>query len=167
LVIVGAGKTHAIRTLLGTGIQPILLATEAGFRSLAPCDNPQCQICGPFGSENRKYPAIPWAYVPPTAGDIDILIEAANNIATKDQSGLARINDTKRQKDFGQFVQVLQLLKEFKASDGVNYGPVTSWGTDRCLVVDGLSSLGIWRWIYSLVVALFMINLIIKSRNGR
>lgn len=138
----GAGKTHVIRSLLGTGIQPLLLATEPGFRSLAPCDNPACGVCGPFGSENRKFPPIPWAYVPPAAGDIDVLIEQAGNVATMTQEQLCRIKDGKRKEDYDGFIDILKLIKEFKASDGKNYGPVTSWGTDRCLVFDGLSSLG-------------------------
>lgn len=145
----GTGKTHVIRTLLGTGIQPILLATEPGFRSLSPCDNPACNICGPFGSENRKYPPIPWAYIPPmkpdapgTVGSLDILIEQANDTLTKTQQELTKVNDKKRKDDFPQFLEVLKMLKDFKDSNGVKYGPVGSWGTDRCLVLDGVSSLG-------------------------
>lgn len=144
----GAGKTHAVRSFLGTGIQPILLATEPGFRSLAPCDNdgtngrPACPICGPKGSANRAHPPIPYAYVPPTAGNIDILLGQANDIATKNQSQLANVQDAKRKDDYKQFIEVLTLLKEFKDANGVNYGPVTSWGNDRVLVLDGLSSIG-------------------------
>ena len=138
----GAGKTHAVRSLLGTGIQPILLATEPGFRSLAPCDNPACTICGPFNSENRKAPPIPWAYVPPTSGSIDVLIEQAGQIATMTQEALCKIKDTRRAQDYNQFVEILKLLKNFVDYSGNSFGPVTSWGTDRCLVFDGLSSTG-------------------------
>jgi hypothetical protein len=138
----GTGKTHAVRSLLGTGVQPILLATEPGFRSLAPCDNPACSICGPLNSENRKAPPIPYAYIAPNGGSIDIQIEMANNIATKNQSQLANISDSKRKDDFAQFVRVLEWLKTPVDMKGVTYGPVTSWANDRCLVLDGVSSLG-------------------------
>lgn len=145
----GTGKTHAIRSFLGTGIQPILLATEPGFRSLAPCDNPGCTVCGPLNSENRKFPPIPWAYIPPmkpdapgTFSSLDILIEQANDTLSKNQQELTKIYDKKRKDDFSQFVEVLKLLNNFVDSNGVKYGPVGSWGTDRVLVFDGLSSLG-------------------------
>lgn len=135
----GNGKTHAVRTLLGTGIQPYVLATEPGMRALAPCDNPACTICTP---ENRKAPPIPWAYVPPTAGSIDILMDQANDVLTKNQSALATATDTKRKESYNQFVDVLKLIKNFVSFDGVSYGPVTSWNTDRCLVLDSLTGLG-------------------------
>lgn len=145
----GAGKTHALRSLLGTGVQPIVLATEPGFRSLAPCDNPKCVICGPMDSANRKAPPIPWAYIPPMkpdvqgqTGSLDILIEQANNTLTKDQAGLTKVYDTKRKDDFSQFVEILKILKDFKDSTGKSWGSVGSWNTDRCLCLDGLSSLG-------------------------
>lgn len=134
----GTGKTHVIRTFLKTGVQPLVLATENGFRSLAPCDNPACEIC----KDNRDIRDIPYVYIPPTGGSIDTLIEQAKNVATMTQQQLTQIRDTKRLDDYSQMVKVFESLKSFKASDGVDYGPVTSWSTDRVLVVDGLSSLG-------------------------
>lgn len=141
----GTGKTHVVRTLIGTGIQPILLATEPGFRSLSPCDNPACEIC----KNNRQAAPIPWAYIPPMkpdepgkTGSLDILIEQAQNTMTKDQQALTKIYDAKRKDDFSQFAEVLKWLKNPVDSTGVAYGPVGTWNTDRALIFDGLSSMG-------------------------
>lgn len=138
----GNGKTHVVRSLLGTGIQPLMLATEPGFRALSPCDNPACNICGPMGSANRAFPAIPYIFIPPSSAGLEILQEQAKNVMTKDQAALSRIVDKQRENDFNAMKQFYDALGAFKASDGMNYGAIEQWGTDRCLVVDGLSSLG-------------------------
>ena len=95
-----------------------------------------------MGSENRKHAPIPYVYIPPSSASLAILKEQAMNIMTKDQAALARINDTKRKDDFNAMLSVYNAMDAFIASDGVNYGAVQDWNTDRCLVVDGLSSLG-------------------------
>lgn len=133
----GTGKTHSVRTLLRTGVQPLVLFTESGMRSLAPCDNPMCAVC----KDTRTLPAIPWAFVPPAPGGIDTQIAAAELINTKDQAFLSGMRDNNR-KEFAQFVDVLRLVKEFKDSTGKSWGPVHGWNTDRCLVLDGWSNLG-------------------------
>lgn len=134
----GTGKTHVSRTLIDAGIQPIALATENGFRALAPCTDPACEVC----KANRNAPPIPYKYIPP-ASNIDTLIEQAQNVMTKSQSQLAQIVDNKRSADYHQYAELLKSLKEFKDDQGRNWGPVTSWGTDRALVFDGLTATGI------------------------
>lgn len=133
----GVGKTHAIRTLLRTGIQPYVLATEPGMRALAPCDLATCAIC----RDTRDKPPIPWAYVPPTPGDVDILIKQSKDVNTKSLKDLCSINDTQRGA-YDQFTQVLTLIKEFKDHGGVSHGSVHGWGTDRALVIDSWTGLG-------------------------
>ena len=134
----GDGKTHAIRTLQRAGITPLVLATEPGMRALAPCDNPGCAVC----KETRAAPPIPWTYVPPTAGDLGILLKQAELINTRDQKFLCSINDTARAGNYNQFSQVLRQVENFTDSTGRSWGSVPTWNTDRALVVDGLSSLG-------------------------
>lgn len=134
----GTGKTHVIRTLLGSGVQPFVLATEPGFRTLAPCDNAQCSICVP----TRNEPPIPYAYVSPQSGGIDLLIEQAVAIATKNQEALCKIYDPRRRQDFNQYGEFLALLKNPVDSEGRAWSPVTTWNTDRCLVVDAITELG-------------------------
>lgn len=133
----GSGKTHAIRTLLAVGIQPLVLATEPGMRSLSPCDNPACGVC----KDTRQYPPIPWAYITPTPGDIDTLIAQAELINSRDLAFLCAIKDTTRNKQYTQFVDVLKLIKNFVDSTGKSWGPVHSWNTDRALVLDAWTSL--------------------------
>lgn len=134
----GAGKTHVLRTLLACGIQPLVLATEPGMRALAPCDSPACQIC----VQTRKFTdPIPYAYVSPAPGDIDVLIKQAETINKNDLKFLCSQNDPNR-KDFDQFVKVLQQIKNFTDSNGKSWGPVHKWNTDRALVIDTWTQLG-------------------------
>lgn len=133
----GSGKTHSLRTLLKAGVQPLVLATEPGMRSLAPCDNPKCDIC----ATTKGKPPIPWAYVAPAPGDIDTQIANAALINTRDLKFLCNIADSNRAA-YNQFGDVLKLIKEFKDSDGKSWGPVHKWNTDRCLVLDSWSGMG-------------------------
>lgn len=133
----GSGKTHALRTLLRTEVQPLVLFTEPGMRSLAPCDNGACLIC----KDTRTLPAIPWTYVAAAPGDVDTQIAAAELINTKDQAFLSGMRDNNR-KAYSQFVDVLKAIKNFTDSSGKSWGPVHQWGTDRALVLDSWSGLG-------------------------
>lgn len=133
----GTGKTHVIRTLLRTKVQPLVLFTEPGMRSLSPCDNPACAIC----ADTRTAPSIPWMYVPGAPGGIDTQIEAAELINTRDQAFLSGMKDNNR-KAYSQFVDVLKGIKNFTDSTGKVWGPVHQWNTDRCLIVDSWSGLG-------------------------
>lgn len=134
----GSGKTHAVRTLLRHGIQPLVLATEPGMRALSPCDNLACAIC----RDTRALPPIPWAYVPGSTANPEILIQQAEAINTRDLGALCKIIDPNR-KDYDQFVQVLKLaMRDFVDFSGKSWGPVQKWGTDRCLVLDSGTELG-------------------------
>lgn len=135
----GDGKTHVIRTLLRSGIQPLVLATEPGMRALARCDNPTCPVCKSVPADAGP---IPWAYVPPSSGDIATLIQQSEWVNTRDQKFLCAINDTTRSKTYNQFTEVLKHIERFVDSGGKDWGPVPSWNTDRALVLDGLTSLG-------------------------
>lgn len=135
----GNGKTHVVRTLLGTGIQPLVLATEPGMRALAPCDNPACLIC----KDTRSAPPIPWAYVSPQPGNITTLLEQAKLINTRDLKFLCNINDTARSGTYTQYLDVLKLVENFVDNTGRAWGNVSTWNTDRCLVLDGLSSINV------------------------
>ena len=136
----GNGKTHSIRTLLNSGIQPLVLATEPGMRALSTCENPGCRICRTPQGKIIELPPIPWAYVGPESGGLTNLIQVAGYINTKDQSALASIKDMQRQ-GYNQFIQVLKLIEKFTDNTGKDWGNVLSWNTDRALVIDGLSSL--------------------------
>lgn len=135
----GAGKTHSIRGLLAYGIQPFVLATEPGMRSLAPCENPGCYVC----KATKEYgpESLPWAYVDSTAGDIDTLIKQATDVNTKTLKMLCNIEDNQR-KDYNQFGQVLGLTKEFVDHTGKSWGKVSDWNTDRAFVLDAATELG-------------------------
>ena len=135
----GDGKTHAIRTLLRHGITPLVLATEPGMRALARCDMPTCNVCKTVTADA---PAIPWTYVAPTGGDLATLQQQAEWINTRDQKFLCNINDTTRNKNYNQFSVILRSLENFIDNTGKSWGNIASWNTDRCFVLDGLTSTG-------------------------
>jgi len=134
----GGGKTHSLRTLLAAGIQPFVLATEPGVRSLAPCENTHCNVC----AKTRDYgpDAIPWAYVAMNTGGIDLLIKQAADVNTKSQKMLCNIEDGMR-KDYNQFGEVLQLTKNFVDHTGRSWGSPMEWNTDRAFVLDAATEL--------------------------
>lgn len=134
----GAGKTHVTRTLLATGIQPLVLSTEPGMRALARCETANCSICKTVPADA---PAIPWAYVSPMPGDITTLLRQAELINTRDQKFLCNINDGDR-KLYNQYWQVLKLIENYVDNTGKSWGPVAGWNTDRALIFDGLGALG-------------------------
>lgn len=134
----GDGKTHVVRSLLRAGVQPIVQATEPGMRALAACDNPACSVCKgvPAGA------TIPWNYIAPNGGDLDVLKQQVEWIGTRDQKFLCNINDTNRAKSFTQYATLVKNLENFVDSEGKSWGPVHSWGTDRAYVLDGLTEVG-------------------------
>ena len=134
----GTGKTHSIRTLVAAGIQPFVLATEPGMRSLSPCANPACPVCRLTPKVDNE--TISWGYVPGSAGNIDILIDQANTVNTHDLKYLCNLNDTNR-KQFNQMVTVLEAIKDFKDHNGKSWGSPLNWNTDRALVLDSWTQL--------------------------
>lgn len=134
----GSGKTHALRTLLANGIQPLVLATEPGIRSLSLCDNPGCNVCKL--TRDLGNDVIPWNYVAMNAGGIDLLIKQAADVNTKSLKMLCNIEDGQR-KDYNQFGEVLLLTKRFVDHTGKDWGEPVKWNTDRAFVLDAATEL--------------------------
>lgn len=123
----GAGKTHALRTLLDAGLEVFVLFTEPGMEVLA--DTPSDRLH--------------WHYVPPASPDFADMITSAEKINTMSIKMLSDLPDINKRK-YTEFIDVLTTLSNFKCDrTGQAYGSVDSWGPDRVLVVDSLTGLSL------------------------
>jgi hypothetical protein len=124
----GVGKTHAIRTLLDTGIEQVfVIFTEPGMEVLS--DLPAEQVH--------------WHYIPPANADWEQMIASATKINTMNFEALSKLSDMNK-KHYSQFIQVLETLHDFTCDrTGENFGDITNFGTKRAVVIDSLSGLNI------------------------
>ena len=121
----GTGKTYSIKTLINAGITPFCVFTEPGFEVLG--DIPQDKLH--------------WHYIQPADVDWATMIESARKINTLSYESLTKLTDISKGK-YDQFIDLLSCLNNFKCDrDGKVYGDVCKWGTDRALVVDGLTGI--------------------------
>ena len=123
----GSGKTYAIRTLVAAGITPMCIFTENSFDVLGDTDKEKLH----------------WMYIPPSHDDVSTLLEAAKRISVMNADQLQKTHDMNRAQA-NQYMPFLQGLMSYKCDrTGQDFGNVSTWGTDRCLVIDSLSGLTI------------------------
>jgi hypothetical protein len=139
----GTGKTYAISTLAATGLEVFYLAIEPGLETLIGAFiDPK-----PEGQGLDDVPDnVHWHFLKPQSQSLKQLQDTAKNVGMFDQSALAKMKDNDRGK-YNQTVALYEVLNNFvDQRTGESFGPVDSWGTDRVLVVDSLSSLGNIMW---------------------
>lgn len=130
----GSGKTHCIRTLVECGITPFIIFTEPGMRTLA--DVPPDKLH--------------WQYIKPASVSFTDLLDNANSISKLSFQGLTKLENMAKAK-YQQFMKVLEAAHNFKCDrTGEEFGDVSTWGTDRAIVIDSLS--GLSRMAMDLVV---------------
>jgi hypothetical protein len=137
----GTGKTHAIGTLVESGVEVFYLGLEPGLESLL----------GYFKDKGKPIPDnLHWHQLEaPKASFLDML-DSAQKINTMALDSLAKMQDPKRS-NHNQFILLLQALNNFTDQrTGKSFGAVDTWGTDKALVMDGMAGLG--RAAMSLVV---------------
>ena len=123
----GSGKTHAIRTLVEAGLEVFVIFTEPGMEVLA--DVPSDKLH--------------WHYVQPATAGWEALLDNAKKINTLTNDALQKLPNIKA-KDYTQMMEVLQTCQNFTDDrTGKEFGDVTTWGTDRALVVDSLTGVNI------------------------
>lgn len=121
---VGTGKTTLAKTLIGSGVTPMCICFE-------PPDM--------LGDTDPK--ALHWHYIPPVSNDLASMMEAAKRIGTMTPEQIQKTHDTNRDKR-NNFYPFLNTLATYTCDrTGESFGNVSTWGTDKCLVVDGLSGL--------------------------
>jgi hypothetical protein len=123
----GTGKTFSIKTLIDRGITPMCLFTEPGFEVLG--DVPKDKLH--------------WMYIPPIKESLDDIIAKADKVATMTFEALTKSYDGARNKD-NRFTAMVKALNNFTCDrTGEEFGSVSKWGTDKALVIDSLSGIGI------------------------
>lgn len=127
---VGTGKTTAIRTLVDCGITPMCIFTEPRF--------------GILGSIPQD--KLHWKYIPGIVDTLDAIEKKVTAIGTLDQKGLCAMTDHNRHRD-SRMIEFIKALNNFTCDrTGESFGPVKDWGTNRALVLDGLSGLTQMAW---------------------
>ena len=137
----GTGKTHSIGTLVDTGLDVHTIFLEAGQETL-------------YGYwTDRGLDVPPNLHVHSlesrTAGFTELL-DSARKTNTLSHDVLAKMIDPTRAKYDG-YIKLLTTLNNYTDQrTGQSFGAVDSWGTDRVVVIDGLT--GINRAAMQLVV---------------
>lgn len=123
----GTGKTYSLRTLIDAGITPFIIFTEPGM-----------EVLGDIPKEKLH-----WHYIPPASPSWGAMLDSAKKINTMSYEALAKLSGINKQ-EYSQFFEVITTLGNFKCDrTGETFGDVTTWGTDRAIVIDSLSGLGI------------------------
>jgi hypothetical protein len=129
----GSGKTHSIGTLVDAGLEVFYLALEPGLESLLG-----------YYKDNKK--SIPdnlhWHTLKAPSTSFSTLMESAKLVNTMSMDSLAKMQDPNRSKH-NQFIALFEALCNFPDDKtGKKFGDVGEWGTDRALVIDGMTGLG-------------------------
>lgn len=129
----GTGKTHAIGTLVDSGLEVFYLGLESGLESLL----------GYYSDKGKPIPSnLHWHQFKTQVDGFASMIDAAKKINMLSLDSLAKMADPQKSK-YDQFVKLLETLSNFPDDrTGQKYGAVDSWGPDRALVIDGLTGLG-------------------------
>ena len=128
----GSGKTHALGTLVETGIEVFYLGLESGLESLL----------GYFTDRNLPIPANLYWHIlkAPDTSFLDMM-DSATKINTLSLESLAKMTDSNRGKH-NQFIKLFGVLNEFEDQrTGRKFGAVNTWGPDKALAVDGLTGI--------------------------
>lgn len=137
----GTGKTYSIGTAVDAGLDVFYLGLEPGLETLLGYYTDK----GKPIPDNLHYHSV----AAPTASFLE-LIDSADKVNKFSLDALSKLQDPNRSKH-NQFVSLLTALNDFPDDrTGKKHGSVASWGTDKMIVIDGLT--GLCRAAMSLVV---------------
>lgn len=133
---IGSGKTASIRTLIAAGIEVFLIATEPGYESLL----------GDIPPDKLHWHYIPAYGDPPKPGDptsktLASLKDTVALLQTYDMEAIKKMPGRNRGK-YNQFATLLDTFNNYVDDrTGTVYGDVALFGTDKAVVIDGLSGI--------------------------
>ena len=127
----GSGKTSSIPTFAKAGLEVFVVFTERGMGNL----NKAIKLHNLSPDEVSR---IHYTFVSPARGSFSKLSKGAKDILRAPEFGKM---DAGNRRDFTQFIEVLEALDSFTDQHGETFEPVEDWGTDRILIIDGLSGL--------------------------
>lgn len=128
----GTGKTHSLGTLADAGVELFCLFTENALETLL----------GYWTDRGLPVPPnVHWHVLKRPEGSFNVLAEGANTINTYTLDSLYKMVDANRAKH-NQFVTLLRSLADFPDDrTGQKFGPVDSWGPNRCLALSTLTGI--------------------------
>ena len=128
----GSGKTYSINTLIKAGLEVAVIITD-----------PDGDVTLLDAVRNLNLPRnkLHLRYISAAASSWDALKDSARRINLMDYKSLTEIKAGIAKDKYGQFLDLLDCLSNFRSDDGVVLGPVDSWGPERALVIDSLSGL--------------------------
>lgn len=121
----GTGKTTSLKTLIDCGITPYVIFTEPGMEVLGdlPLDK------------------VHWHHVKAADQSWAELIDFANKVNQFTFEALTKIGGVNKA-GHQQIQDILKACNRFVCDrTGEDFGDVSTWNTDRCLVVDSLTGL--------------------------
>lgn len=129
----GTGKTHAIGTLVDSGIEVFYFAYEAGTESLL----------GYWTDRGQPVPKnLHITTVKAAQASFTEMADAARQVNQLSYDTLKKAIDPNRSK-YNQFEQFLRAFNNVTEDvTAAKFGAVDSWGTGRAIVVDGLTGMG-------------------------
>lgn len=131
----GSGKTDALTTIIEAGLELFVLGTEPRYIE---------SLLDALKRRNLSVEKLHWATVEPVRIKFDAMIRNAKLVNSMSFETLSQIKSGMEKSEHAQFIKVLENLNNFKCDrTGQTYGPVDSWGADRCIAIDSLSGLNI------------------------
>lgn len=129
----GTGKTHSIGTLVETGMEVFFLGLEPGMESLM----------GYWTDKGKEVPAnLHWHTLAAPQASFDEMLANAKSINMLSLEALAKQVDPNRGKH-NRFISLLEALNNFPDDrTGQKFGAVNTWGTNKALVIDGMTGIG-------------------------
>lgn len=128
----GTGKTHSVGTLVDLGLHVHFMAFEAGSESLV----------GYYKDAGKPVPSnLHLTTVKSASASWSEMAESAKMVNILSYEALKKSVDASRSK-YDQFEKFLRGFNDVTDDSGNRFGGVDSWGTDRALVIDGLTGLG-------------------------
>lgn len=123
----GTGKTYSLRTLPDAGITPFIIFTEQHGISVVhdiPC------------------PKLHYTFIAPTTGTWEELIKRSEQMTALSWSAMSKMTGDPDKSRYEGFLRVVTALHNYKCDRcGESFGDVSTWGTDRAIVIDSLSGL--------------------------
>jgi len=127
----GTGKTHAIGTLVDQGLDVFVLMLENGLESLL----------GYYRDRGQEIPPnLHWHRIKVVSAGFAELEESVASVRKFDQATVAKMGD-KNRKNYNGFETMLAACNDFVDDrTGEHFGDVSTWSTDRVVVLDSLTS---------------------------